>query len=182
MGGRWPAGVGNLAYIVIKTDDGKGSDSVRLWNLAMCTKIHGPAQNHVCFGQVTCVRWLYRQNENDEILCYGTALGYTVFWGKVPDDHRTEKFYEMCAQRCSEKEIMSIAIKSFGGSDTRLVVGTRDSIIQVWKIGKEVENVFSVKVPMTVPSTVAFVENSKDVLVFGREDGTVCVDTSAMPI
>jgi hypothetical protein len=124
---------------------------------------------------------VYRQNENDEILCYGTSLGYTVFWGKVPNDHGPDDYYEMCAQRSSENEIMCITGRSFGTSDTRLIIGTRDSVIQVWKMGgSAVENVFSVKIQRTVPSAVAFVENSKDVLVFGREDGTLWVHVILM--
>ena len=126
------------------------------------------------FGQVTCVIWLHRVIENDEILCYGTALGYTIFWGKVPGEPR-DVFYEMCAQRCSEKEIMCMSSKSVGGNDIRLVIGTRDSVVQVWKVGSAVESVFSVKLPRTIPSAVAFTENGKDILLFGREDGAVCV-------
>jgi hypothetical protein len=118
---------------------------------------------------------LYRPNENDEILCYGTSLGYTVFWGKEPGGKGPDVFCEMCVQRCAEKEIMCMTTKSGGADDTRLVVGTRDSIVQVWKVSSVVENMFSVKLPRTVPSAVAFTENGKDIILFGREDGIVCV-------
>jgi hypothetical protein len=119
---------------------------------------------------------VYRQNDLDEVLCYGTSLGYSVFWGKVPNDRGPDTYYEMCAQRCSENEIMCITGKSFGTGDTRVIIGTRDSVVQVWKIsGTAIENVFSVKIPRTVPSAAAFVEHSQDVLVFGREDGALCV-------
>jgi hypothetical protein len=64
---------------------------------------------------------------------------------------------------------------SVGANDTRLVVGTRDMVVQVWKVGSTVENVFSVKLLRTVPSAVAFAENGRDIMVFGREDGIVCV-------
>ena len=70
---------------------------------------------------------------------------------------------------------MCMTTKSVGADDTRLLVGTRDSVVQVWKVGSAVECVFSVKLPRTIPSAVAFVENEKDILVFGREDGIVCV-------
>jgi hypothetical protein len=148
---------------------------VRLWNLATRTEIKAPPQNHVRFGQVTCALWLYRPNENDEILCYGTSLGYTVFWGKKPGNKGPDAFCEMYTQRCAEKEIMCMTTRSSGADDTRLVVGTRDLIIQVWKVGSVVENVFSVKLSKTVPSAVAFAENGKDIILFGREDGIVYV-------
>jgi hypothetical protein len=64
--------------------------------------------------------------------------------------------------------------KASGADDTRLVVGTRDSVVQVWKVGSVVENIFSVKLS-TVPSAVGFAENGKDIVLFGREDGIVCV-------
>jgi hypothetical protein len=103
-------------------------------------------------------------------------LGYTVFWAKVPNDHGPDTYYEMYAQRCSENEIMCLTGKSFGTGDTRLIIGTRDSVVQVWKIsGGAADNIFSVKVPRVVPSAAVFVENSKDILVFRREDGTLCV-------
>ena len=41
--------------------------------------------------------------------------------------------------------------------------------------GSTIENMFSVKIPRTVPRAVAFIKNLKDILVFGREDGTVCI-------
>ena len=135
-----------------------------------------PAQNHIRFGQVTCVVWVYHQGDIDEILCYGTSLGYTVFWAKVPNDPGPNPYYEICAQKCSENEIMCLTGKSFGTSDTRLIIGTRDSVVQVWQIsGRAFENLFSVRVPRVVPSAAVFVESSKDILVFGREDGTLCV-------
>ena len=102
-------------------------------------------------------------------------MGYTVFWGKKPGGKGPDAFCEICAQRCAEKEIMCMTTKSSGVDDARLVVGTRDSIVQVWKVGSIVENVFSVKLPRTMPSAVAFAENGKDIILFGREDGIVCV-------
>ena len=119
--------------------------------------------------------WLHHPHENDEVLCYGTSLGYTVFWGKEPRDKGPDAFYEMCTQRCVDKEIMCMTTKSSGVDDTRLVIGTRDSVVQLWKVGNGVENVFSVKLPKTVPSAIAFAENGRDLILFGREDGLVCV-------
>lgn len=83
----------------------------------------------------------------------------------------------MYVQRCSENEIMCITGRSFATGDTRLIIGTRDSVIQVWKMGNNsaIKNVFSVKIPRTVPSATAFIENLRDILIFGREDGTLWV-------
>jgi hypothetical protein len=94
----------------------------------------------------------------------------------VPNDYGPGDYYEMYTQRCSENEIMCITGKSFGAGDTQLIIGTRGSVVQVWKMGSSaVENVFLVKIPRTVPSAAAFIENSKDVLIFRQEDGILWV-------
>ena len=169
-------GISKLFIEAVITDQHKNSDRVRLWNLCTCAEIKTPAQNYIWFGQVTYMFWVYRQSENDKILCYGMSLGYTVFWGKLPNNHGPGDYYELYTQRCSENEIMCITGRSFGIGDTWLIIGAQDLVIQLWKMGgSTIEKMFSVKIPRTVPSTVAFIENSKDILVFGREDGTICV-------
>ena len=65
-----------------------------------------------------------------------------MFWGKELRDRGPDIFYEMCVQRCVEKEIMCMTTNSVGVDDTRLLVGTQDSVVQVWKVGSAVECVF----------------------------------------
>ena len=171
----------NLFIEAVIADPHKGSDRVRLWNLFTHAEIKTLTQNYIRFGQVTCVFWVYRQSENDEILCYGISLGYTVFWGKSPNDHGPGNYYELYTQRCSENKIMCITGRSFGIGNTQLIIGARDLVIQLWKMGgSTIENMFSVKILRTVPSAVAFIENSRDILGFGQEDGTLCLHVILM--
>jgi hypothetical protein len=64
----------------MRTRQRKGSDGVRLWDVRMQAQLPAPTQHHVQRGQVSCVLWVTRDHDTDEILCYGTGLGYIVFW------------------------------------------------------------------------------------------------------
>jgi hypothetical protein len=48
-------------------------------------------------------------------------------------------------------------------------------VVQVWKVGSTIENVFSLKLLMMVLSMVASTENRRHILVFRREDGIMCI-------
>jgi hypothetical protein len=60
----------------------QGSDGVRLWEVKAQTQLSTPNQHHVQRGQVSCVLWVTRLPDT-ETLCYGTGLGYIVFWGQT---------------------------------------------------------------------------------------------------
>ena len=64
------------------TDHRKGSDGVRLWDVKARTQLSTPNQHHVQHGQISCVLWVTRHPDT-ETLCYGTGLGYIVFWGQT---------------------------------------------------------------------------------------------------
>lgn len=102
-------------------------------------------------------------------------MGYTVFWAKNPQQINGEdSYYHLFSQRVDDAEIMCLGGKSVGIGDTQIVVGTRSSKIQMWKLStNDVLSLFSVRMPTTIPSTVVFVDNSESVQVFGREDGSV---------
>jgi WD40 repeat protein len=58
----------------------QGSDGVRLWNIETLDELRIPNQNYGRLGPTTCVVWLTRTENLDEMLCYATGLGYVVFW------------------------------------------------------------------------------------------------------
>jgi hypothetical protein len=58
----------------------QGSDGVRLWNIKTQTHLRVPDQNHAQRGPVCCVLWVTREHDTEEILAYGTVLGYLVIW------------------------------------------------------------------------------------------------------
>ncbi len=51
----------------------------------------------------------------------------------------------------------------------------RDRAVTVWKLDSQdrTENIFSVELDISVPSSVAFAEESEDVYVFGLYDGNM---------
>jgi hypothetical protein len=60
------------------------------------------------------------------------------------------------------------------GNFARVVLGTRDKVVEVFKIDFKGELIaaFSIRLETTVPIAVAFVDNTaRDILVFGLYDG-----------
>lgn len=60
----------------------------------------------------------------------------------------------------------------------RIALGTRDMAVQVlmFDTAKELVSIFSVRLEVSVPVCVSFVDNiDKDVQTFGAFDGTTCV-------
>jgi hypothetical protein len=75
------------------------------------------------------------------------------------------------------QEIICIAGDPFSEDEIRIVIGTRDRLVQVWNIDAKAQMtaIFAVQLDKTVPKVVAFSENSDDVRVFGLYDGNMCV-------
>ena len=59
----------------------------------------------------------------------------------------------------------------------RLAIGTRDKLVQVWKLDLkgQLHSVFSVQLDVTILKGVAFSENNRDIYVFGLYDGNLYV-------
>ena len=148
-----------------------------------------PNQPHVQRGQVSCVLWVTHSQDTEELLCYGTGLGYIVFWRQKPKrvsfvtierfakpDKIKDGFVELNAQRIGTGlEITCIANDPFSESEIRVIVGTRGMLVQVWQVDAraKMRTVFSVQLDKTVPKAVAFAKNSEDVHVFGLYNGNV---------
>jgi L-cysteine desulfidase len=67
-----------------------------------------------------------------------------------------------------------ICITHSHGNITRIALGTRDRVVEVFKIDAkgELNVVFCVQLDTTVPIAITFVDNTaRDVLVFGLYDG-----------
>lgn len=63
---------------------GTGSDGLRLWYIKNQAQLKVPAFSLAQQGAVTCVQWITRSCDAEEILCYGTALGYVGVWAHQP--------------------------------------------------------------------------------------------------
>ena len=61
----------------------EGHDGLRLWDLESLRELRPPwvpGDDARYRGQVTCVAWLPEWSNARKTVCFGTALGYIVFW------------------------------------------------------------------------------------------------------
>ena len=61
-----------------------GSDGIRIWYMKNQSQLRVPEYNLAQLGAVTCLRWITRSCDAEEILCYGTAVGYVGVWAHQP--------------------------------------------------------------------------------------------------
>jgi hypothetical protein len=55
-------------------------DHVRLWAIGSGEQLHGPEQGYVLRGPPSCMVWVRRKDDARNVLVFGTARGYLVFW------------------------------------------------------------------------------------------------------
>ena len=60
----------------------KGNDGVKLWDSAAGIELPAPQQDLTVRGPTSCMLWFARRDDPYETLCYGTALGFIIFWRK----------------------------------------------------------------------------------------------------
>lgn len=87
-----------------------------------------------------------------------------------------DRFIEVFEKRLADGvEITALACADGDGTETRIAVGTRKCVIQVFHYdGRgDVTPIFSVRLERVVPSSLGFTSNQRDVLVFGMYDGVM---------
>jgi hypothetical protein len=62
-----------------------GSDGVRFWDMKTIKEVPS-ARPPRLRGQVTCITWVSCLENCNELLCYGTGLGYVVFTRQATQD------------------------------------------------------------------------------------------------
>jgi hypothetical protein len=67
------------------SDAWEGHDGTRLWDMQSHVQLMRPKEGHVVCGPVSCLVWVTRCDDILETLCFGTALGYLVFWRQGRD-------------------------------------------------------------------------------------------------
>ena len=75
-GGEWAAEPSTLS----RADEDPGSDSVRLWDTNALSECASPVQDITQRGHPSCLVWASIPGELEQVLCYGTILGYLVVW------------------------------------------------------------------------------------------------------
>ncbi|KAF8573658.1 WD40 repeat-like protein [Ramaria rubella] len=161
-------------------------DGVKLWDIQSKTQLTAPKQNLLACSPVSCLTWINHQDDPNEHLCYGTALGYLVIWAQNSQDGN---FEEIMAKRLGMGcKLTCITHDPVCDARPRIAIATRDSMVQVWKVNARgtVHSVFSVQLNRTVPRAVGFADTfnkdtpnkeflNKDILVFGLFDGNMHV-------
>ena len=110
-------------------------------------------------------------------LCFGTGLGFLIFWRQVAGGRFAEIFHICLGEG---KEILDITLDKGNEDHVRFAVGTRCGTIQIWRYDYDgvPENLKAVKIGTTIPRKVAFAYNNNIVWVFGFYDGRLYVQTS----
>jgi len=145
-----------------------GGDGLRLWDLAKGVELNKPSHARNPQDPITCAAWVTPRDDNKELLCCGTGLGYLLLWKQR--EPATE-FEEAMARRIGTgREVMAISCDT-SEIGMRVLTGTRDRRVQVWALNSRynLSNIFSVELPVTVPCAVY--SHGSDILVFGMYDG-----------
>ena len=75
-GGEWAAEPSTLSH----ADEDPGSDGVRLWDTNALSEYASPIQDITQHGHPSCLVWASIPGKLEQVLCYGTILGYLVVW------------------------------------------------------------------------------------------------------
>lgn len=124
------------------------------------------------------------------MLCFSTALGYVAFWRETETASVSSVMHRSCVARLTLKqnvyrevsarrigagsEILSLAVDQYSHRAFKIACGTRDQVVQLFTMDDkwDLQSVFTVRLPSTVPKSVAFSDNSRsDVYAFGLYDG-----------
>ncbi|KAI0640274.1 hypothetical protein C8Q77DRAFT_1153148 [Trametes polyzona] len=133
-----------------------GGDGVKVWDLRSGTSLSTPAYRS-SVGPTSKLLWITAPASDRHTLCYGTGLGYLCIW--MENSHRGV-FSELCSKRLGDGgEITALASVHNKTADTRIAVGTRTFIIQVYQYNgrDDLLPIFS----------------ARDVHVFGLHDGAM---------
>ncbi|TDL19963.1 WD40 repeat-like protein [Rickenella mellea] len=153
-----------------------GGDGIRLWDLRTFKAFDPQPQSRERQGQVSCTAWLTRRDDAQETLCCGTGLGFLKVWRQTSP---AENFIETFDQRIGTgAEIVSMSTDASHDTDTRVALGTRDHVVQVFTADNKgiLHSVFSIRLDTSIPIAVGFADNTaKDVYAFGLHNGQLHV-------
>ena len=57
-----------------------GNLGLKLWNLEKLEGIPSTARHHAFNDPISTVMWVTCSDEGHKMLCFGTSLGYLIFW------------------------------------------------------------------------------------------------------
>jgi hypothetical protein len=145
-----------------------------VWNTHQLKELATPAQFPHVHGTTSCVRWMITPYEQYKTLCFGTALGFLVFWRQEAGGRFVEFFNNRLEHGGG---ILDITLDMANEDHVRFAVGTSCGSIQIWKY--ECNGLLHVLKAVTIgtmiPRKVAFAYNDNIVWVFGFYDDRMYV-------
>ncbi|KAF7335734.1 WD40 repeat-like protein [Mycena venus] len=162
---------------IAATEDGKlaasgGTDGTRVWNLEKDSPLERPSSSG-SRGATTYLLWVRREEEPAEILIFGTQLGLLVCWKQASPSAFEERNTQPLT---GDAEVTGL---DFDPATNRLLACNRNSVVACFTIERgtlALQPVFSVAMTNVLPKAIAFgeyVNNEKEVLVFGMYDGRI---------
>ncbi|KAF7324373.1 WD40 repeat-like protein [Mycena venus] len=124
-------------------------------------------------GATTYLLWVRREEEPAEILIFGTQLGLLVCWKQASPSAFEERNTRPLT---GDAEVTGL---DFDPATNRLLACNRNSVVACFTIERgtlALQPVFSVAMTNVLPKAIAFgeyINNEKEVLVFGMYDGRI---------
>ncbi|KAF7369713.1 WD40 repeat-like protein [Mycena venus] len=162
---------------IAATEDGKlaasgGTDGTRVWSLEKDSPLERPSSSG-SRGATTYLLWVRREEEPAEILIFGTQLGLLVCWKQASPSAFEERNTRPLT---GDAEVTGL---DFDPATNRLLACNRNSVVACFTIERgtlALQPVFSVAMTNVLPKAIAFgeyINNEKEVLVFGMYDGRI---------
>jgi WD40 repeat protein len=162
------AGKFQLKLLLLETHGYEGDDGVKVWDTSNLTELPPPRVGPGSRGPVTAMLWIPQRGSGNEVLCFGTALGYVVFWRQG----QSMKLEELHARRLGLGSEISALASTSGPQFVRIAIAMRDGQVHVHQLNAnaQLHSTFSIETANFVPMAISFVSNpAKDVQVFGKE-------------
>ncbi|KAI9459800.1 WD40-repeat-containing domain protein [Boletus coccyginus] len=177
MVGRLNGGVDNAINCLAINGQGTfltggSNDGMKIWNMDKLEEIPSVARRHAFNDPISAAMWITRKDEAHETLCFGTSLGYLIFWRQNKGSRMQIQFEEVTLKRIGTScEITCMACDTTQRAGVRIAAATRERHIVVWTFeGNLLTPTLSVQLNTTVPKGIAF-SGQNDLQVWGMYDG-----------
>ena len=98
-----------------------GCDGLRLWELVKRVELSKPSHARNPQDPITCAAWVTPRDDNKELLCCGTGLGYLLLWKQCEPAMEFEE--TMARQIGTGCEVMAISCDA-SEIGTQVLTGT----------------------------------------------------------
>ena len=165
-----------------------GDYGLKIWDLKGLVEVPSSVRQHAFRDPVSAAMWITRKDDTSQTLCFGTGLGYLIFWRQSTKSNVVRitvtrmrnlltplqmQFEELLVKRVGTGcKITCMACDTMAATGVRIATGTHGHQVICWTFHNNVlVPVFSIQLSTTIPKGIAFVYGQKDVYVWGMYDG-----------